>query len=382
MQTNRGPRHFNPAPGEPGGDSRTSTGTLAASDQPAGHGSGGRDVLPPLVSVCMPAYNVARVARDALMSVLAQTYPRLEVIVVDDASTDGTPDAVRAIADPRIRCVRNEQNRGGFQTMNHAVSLARGDFIAVYHTDDIYEPTIVEKEVVHLLSHPQVGAVFSLDHYIDESGRIYGGTTLPPEFQTRESLRYEDVFPFLLRRKNILLRCPTFMMRREVLDAIGPFDPETYDIAADVDMWIRILRRFPISILNERLMRYRHGTHQWSHRYKSLRTDEERFFAVMDHYLATDGWRAKLPADTLVEYAFHRCDDATFRAANLIIRGEPQRARDCLRQPFPWRTFLIDVRRRKLRVVLLRALIRAGLAVRAVHTLARILAWTEYGGLR
>jgi glycosyltransferase involved in cell wall biosynthesis len=334
----------------------------------------------PLVSICMPAYNVERVLAAALDSVLAQTYSRFEVILVDDGSTDRTAEVARSFSDPRIRFIRNEKNLGGYQTMNKAVGLARGDFVAIYHSDDIYEPTIVEKEIGYLLAHPQVGAAFCLDYFMDDEGNIFGAASLPKQFQGRPWLTYDDIFPFLVRHKNIVLRCPTVMARRRVLGAVGPFDAERYDIAADVDMWIRIARRFPIAILDERLLRYRVGKGQWSNRYKKLRTEPELFFAIMDLYIAEDGWREKLSASDLAEYAFHRSDDETFRAANWLIQGQPDRARELLVRPYPWRALLAYPSRRKLRVLLFRGFMRCGLAFGAVRPLGRVLEWTEYGG--
>jgi glycosyltransferase involved in cell wall biosynthesis len=333
-----------------------------------------------LVSVCMPAYNVEKCLRDALISVLSQTHHDIEVILVDDGSTDRTPDVARSAVDERLRYVRNPTNLGGFQTMNKAVSLAKGDLVAIYHSDDVYEPMIIECQVDYLNTHPEAGAVFCLDHFMDESGTIFGGMTLPDEFVEREWLTYDDVFPFIMRHKNVLFCCPTFMVRREVLDEVGLFDPEKYDIAADLDLWIRIVRRFPIGILNKRLMRYRVGKAQWSSRYKRLRTEPELYFAVMDHYLRADDWLRKLSPSDLVEYAFHRCDDETFRAANLVLRGDITAASELLQRPYPWRTLVTSVRRRKLRVLLLRALMRGAVRLRAVNSLARFLAWSEYGG--
>lgn len=334
--------------------------------------------LQPLVSVCMPAHNVEHVLGVALTSVLSQTYQRLEVVLVDDGSSDRTREVALSLSDDRIRYVRNATNLGGFQTMNKAINLARGDLVAIYHSDDIYEPTIVEKEVRYLQDHPEVGAVFCLDHYMHNDGKVFGGTTLPAEFRRKESLTYDDVFPFLLRNKNVLLRCPTFMARREVLDSVGPFNAEGYDIAADLDMWIRIVRRYPIGILNERLMRYRVGNGQWSNRYNRLRVEPELFFRVMDCYLEADGWRDRLGTRDLDEYAFHRCDDETFRAANWIIRGNPAAARQLLQLGYPWQSLLRSFRRRKFRVLLVRAVMRAGLAVGALQVTARLLKWTEY----
>jgi len=331
-----------------------------------------------LVSICMPAYNVERFLHAALASVLAQTYQNIEVILADDASTDRTAEVARSFADERLRYIRNEARLGGFQTMNKGIGLARGDLMAVYHSDDIYEPTIVEKEVAYLHAHPKVGAVFCMDHYIDEEGRIFGGTSLPQEFQGRDWLEYSDVFPILLRHRNTLFRCPTFMTRPEVLAAVGPFDSGTYDIAADLDLWIRIVRRYPVGILNDRLMRYRVGRSQWSSRYNFLRTEPELCFRILDHYLEKDSWAGQLSNYDLKEYAFQRADDETFCAVNWVIRGDARRARELLDRPYPWSCLLNNLRRRKVRVLLMRFLICAGLAVGALRPLGQFLRRMEY----
>ncbi len=332
----------------------------------------------PLVSICMPAYNVARTVREALQSVLAQTYANLEVIVVDDGSSDGTPEVVRSIADARVRLYQNEKNCGGYQTMNRAMALARGEIIAVYHTDDVYGPVIVAKEVAFLQAHPEAGAVFCMDHFIDDEGRVFGGASLPKEFRGCALLGYADVFPYLLRHKNSLFCCPTFMTRRQTLAEVGHFDAERYDIAADLDLWIRIVRRFPVGIIDERLMSYRVSKKQWSSRYKRLRTTRELCFDIMDHYLKADDWPQRLSERDRVEDAFHRCDDETFRAENWVIRGEAGRARDLLQHPFPWRS-LASLRRRKLRTLLIRGLMKLGLSLGVTRALGRFLSRLEYG---
>lgn len=327
----------------------------------------------PLVSVCISAYNVERFLRESLGSVLAQSYPKIEVILIDNGSADRTFDVAKSFTDDRVHCFRVPQNLGGYQAMNKVASMARGELIAIYHSDDYYEPDIVAKEVAHLRAHPEVGAIFCLEHFMDEQGQVFGGADLPREFVGKESLNYEDVFRFILRNKNILICCPTFMVRRSVLDRVGLFDPETYDIGSDLEMWLRIARRFPIAILNERLMRYRVGPQQWTSRYRHLRTVADMHFAVMDHYLEKDGWLKELSSDDLVEHEFHRCDDNTCRAKSFLILEETERARELLRRPFPWRTLRNGIRRRKVRLLALRALMKSGLALGATRAMVPML---------
>jgi hypothetical protein len=100
----------------------------------------------------------------------------------------------------------------------------------------------------------------------------------------------------------------------------------------------------------------------------------------MDHYLTADDWVDRLTPRDLTEYAFHRCDDETFRAANLIIQGDAVRARELLGRPYPLRCLVAHLRRRKLRVLLLRLVMHAALRAGTTRTFVRFLIWSEYGG--
>jgi glycosyltransferase involved in cell wall biosynthesis len=333
----------------------------------------------PLVSVCVPTYNDGPFLLQSLQSITRQTYERLEILVGDDGSTDNTAEVVRSCADPRIHYHRNPANLGQFANVNELLRRACGEFVAIYHSDDWYAPTIVEKEVEFLREHPEAGAVFTLNRRMDDQGRVYNPTRLPPGVPARTCFGLVDVMRVLLRHKNRLLCGPSFLGRAEVFRKVGLFNTRDYAIAADLEMWLRILTRYPVAVLDEPLMHYRKGVTQVSSGYNRLRTFEDHFFAIIERYLSVPGVAEAMDPASRTEYAFHRCDDETFRAANLVIRCEFEAARKLVHGPFPWRTFLHSVRRRKLRVLLLRWLIRTGLAVGAVGRLARYLRWVEYG---
>jgi glycosyltransferase involved in cell wall biosynthesis len=334
----------------------------------------------PLVSICISAYNVERFLSETLQSILRQTYRNTEIILVDNGSSDRTFEIAQSFHDERFRCFRIPENIGGYQAMNKVAALAKGELIAIYHSDDVYEPDIVEKEVAFLTTYPQAGAVFAMDHFIDEDGQVFGGLDVPSELASQELLRYEDVFPYMLRHGCTMFICPTFMTRRRVFAEVGPFQPERFDIASDTEMWLRLTRRYPVGILNERLVRYRVGPWQWSKRWRRLRTEANRELDVMETYLELDAWRDKLQPADLIEYHFRQCDDHTTRAANFVILGDFGRVRELLRGRYPFRTLLNGIRRRKLRVLLLRAVLKGMLSLGAERLLARLLVQTEYGG--
>jgi hypothetical protein len=351
------------------------------SDERPSIGSDTVTMARPLVSICVSAYNVERYIEETLRSILGQTYPKLELIVLDNGSTDTTRQILDRFSDANLKQLNVDVNLGGYEGMNKTIAEASGEFIAVFHSDDLYEPEIVEREVNYLMSHPEAAAVFCMDHFMDDDGRIYGGNSLPAKFESQDTFDYSDLFPDILRNKNARLCCPTFMVRKSVLDHLGSFDPANNGIGSDLEMWLRILRHYSIGILNERLIRYRHGRNNWSSRYNRLRTEPESYFRIVDECLCLGGVPDTVTASDLMEYQFHRCDDNTVRAANFIITGDSASALELLqKESFPFRTFLVSFRRRKIRVLLMRAVLLIGLRLGTLRSLAKVFVWTEYGG--
>jgi glycosyltransferase involved in cell wall biosynthesis len=278
----------------------------------------------PLVTIAVPVYNGARHLRESLDSILQQTYQRTEVIVLDDASKDETPTIVASYGD-RIRAVRHEKNLGGFGNMNAGIKLATGDLFAIYHADDVYEPTIVEREVAFLDAHPKLGAVFCLDTFIDGTGREYGRLKLPPDIADLPVLTYEVVLNALLRWKNRFLRAPGAMFRRAMFDEIGLFR-EQFGIATDLDMWLRIARYSGIGLLHEYLFHYRHFHGNWSQQYQYLRTEQDAFFRVLDAWLAS-GERTHASPEALAAFEGQRAEEHLMNAVAFYIRGDMSDAR-------------------------------------------------------
>jgi len=130
------------------------------------------------VSIVVPVFNGEAWVRESLDSILNQTDPAREIIVMDDASTDSTPDILSSYQDS-ITVHRQPENRGQFENVNDGIRHARGEYIAIYHADDIYAADIVREEVEFLESHPAAGGVFALDVFIDKGGHEYGRLSLP-----------------------------------------------------------------------------------------------------------------------------------------------------------------------------------------------------------
>jgi glycosyltransferase involved in cell wall biosynthesis len=182
------------------------------------------------VSVIMPAYNVEPFIGDALRSALAQTVTDLEVVVVDDGSTDGTAAVVEEIArrDDRVRFLQ-QANRGLAGARNTALAAARGDVLALLDSDDLWEPAFLAEQLAILDARPGVDIVTG-------NGRYLGG---PADGQPARP--YPDARPAPDLASIIEDERAVFIMsvfRRRVYDAIGGFD-QTMRTNEDYDFWLR-----------------------------------------------------------------------------------------------------------------------------------------------
>ena len=195
-------------------------------------------IAAPRVSVVVATYNGERFLRPAIESLLNQTFRHFELIIVDDCSTDSTPQILREFKDERMRVVRNERNLGIAEATNKGIAAARGEYIALQDHDDLSWPTRFECQVAFLTSHPQVGMVGSSCNVMDEAG------TLVPHWPVEygdENLRWA-----------LLWRCPFFhtsvMLRRSAIQEVGGYssDPK-YRFAEDYEFMSRVALRHAVA---------------------------------------------------------------------------------------------------------------------------------------
>jgi glycosyltransferase involved in cell wall biosynthesis len=210
----------------------------------------------PLVSIVMPVYNAAPYLAEAIRSILAQTWADFELIVVDDASTDRSPDLIQSFPDPRIRCVRNDQNLGVAATRNRGVLLARGEFVAQMDPDDVAHPRRIAEQVAFLRAHPDVGLCGAKD-----------GTRRVMKMP----LDHEEIRVTLLFHSSFAQ--PTVMARRRLLVEDGLLYNETYRNMEDYDLWCRLVDKTRTANLNQVLLDYRCHNHQLSREYSQSQSE-------------------------------------------------------------------------------------------------------------
>ncbi len=197
----------------------------------------------PTVSILIPTFNRAHYVGDAIASALAQTLTDTEVIVVDDGSTDATPELIARISDTRLRYVRHEANRGIPETRNTALASAQGQYIAWLDSDDTARPTRLQKQVDFLRDNPGIAMVGSAAGKMNIDGSPKRGIRMPP-------LNPPIIAAWLLFRSAFQQSSVTG--RADILRAYR-YDPR-YHVCEDVDMFVRLQRDHDLANLPEVLI--------------------------------------------------------------------------------------------------------------------------------
>ena len=214
----------------------------------------------PAISVAMSVHNGEPYLVEAIDSVLAQTFPDFEFLILDDGSTDGSRDTIACYAkqDPRIRPILRE-NRGLIASLNQLVAEARAPLIARMDADDVCRPQRFERQATFLAEHPDHGVVGSWSEDIDERSRTIQchGEDQPTTF---------EAFLAAIDANGPLLCHPAVMYRTDVVREVGGYH-SAFRHCEDLDLWLRLATRTRICSIPERLLRYRRSDGQISRRF-------------------------------------------------------------------------------------------------------------------
>ena len=211
----------------------------------------------PLVSVCINSYNVENYIVENIKSVIEQTYRNLQIIIVDDASSDKTVSIIKEnFSDDRIELYERKVNYHISYTLNEAIGHAKGKYVFHVDSDDVLAPEIIEKQVDFLESHPDYAAAFTTLEVIDENGNICDQSfdyvrdwfKNPPENR-------EKMLRFFYYNLNFLSHTGS-MIRKSVLDEVG-YHNGSLCYLHDYDLWTRVIIRYPIHVFKENLAFYR-----------------------------------------------------------------------------------------------------------------------------
>jgi glycosyltransferase involved in cell wall biosynthesis len=195
----------------------------------------------------MAVYNAGRFLREAIVTVLKQTYRDFELIVIDDSSSDDSLSIIQTLGDPRIRIIRHHANVGAALSRNDGLMAARGEFVAIMDADDVCAPTRLERQVAFLEAHPEVGLVgCGVYDNIDASGEVLWTSVLPEDNETIQRTLTER-WCFLH---------PSIMFRKTLQELVGGYRT-AFEPAEDHDFILRLLEHSEARNLPERLVSYR-----------------------------------------------------------------------------------------------------------------------------
>jgi len=265
--------------------------------------------LSPLISVLLPAYNGARFIGDAIQSVLEQTFPNFELLIVDDGSTDDTAEVVGAFDDERIR-VCLQSNNGSSHAINRAVSLARGPYVACMAQDDVCHRERLEHEYRFLVETGK-RAVFSWAAFIDDEGDSLHDTHFANDYFNHPNRSRAEILRWFFFEGNYFC-APSCLVEKELLRETGLVVPTLAQLP-DFSMWIRILKRTDLVILPEKLLKFRiraNGENASSPK-NAIRADFERQQVYREMF---DDVAAELFRSAFLQYLRDRefSDDASF----------------------------------------------------------------------
>lgn len=217
------------------------------------------------ISVSIPTFNGADFLPAALESILTQTERNFELIISDDCSSDKTLQVVRSIQDERLQVFENQEWLGLVENWNRCIALSSGEYIYIFHQDDVMHPANLEQKLAVLEENPDVGFVFSNIVSIDPNGTVIGGHWNPGLPKANVIYSGKDFLQKMLIHGNIV-PCQAVMIRSSTLQKVGEFDPRLR-YTPDFEMWLRLCLHANVGYIAQPLVSLRRHPQQESRHY-------------------------------------------------------------------------------------------------------------------
>lgn len=211
----------------------------------------------PKISVVMPVYNGEKYIKEAIDSILSQTFPDFEFIIINDCSTDNTESIIKSYNDSRIRYIKNEKNLGVAESLNKGLDVAKGEYITRMDADDISLPERFEKQISFMDRHKNIAVSgCAIERFGAIGGKAYN------EY-SKEKIRIGFLFRSCIFH-------PTVMMRRSVMEIENYRYDVHFDKVEDYELWTRILPKYDICSIKSVLLKYRVHSGQVTQNYSQM----------------------------------------------------------------------------------------------------------------
>jgi len=214
-----------------------------------------------LISIVIPTFNREQYLREAVQSVLAQTYDRWELLIVDDGSTDGTRAYLDTLTDQRIRSVSRNHGGNAASARNVAIGNVFGSHIAFLDSDDLWEPEKLALQIADLNAHPACRWGYTGFVCVDQRGQKIGGMN-PPRGAAPRGWIFEDVL-----KRRVPIPATAAVVQRQLFESVGGFD-ESLRVGEDLDLWIKLAEASPATVVPKALVKMRR--HPGNHRVGTL----------------------------------------------------------------------------------------------------------------
>jgi glycosyltransferase involved in cell wall biosynthesis len=221
----------------------------------------------PLVSVVLPTYNGRRFIEQSIDSVLSQSWRRVELLVVDDGSTDDTLDAVKNYDDPRLKIISHSKNQGLPEALNTGFRESSGEYLTWTSDDNWYASHAIQTMYERLRADDHLGMVYAGSYLVDESSTVIG-------FREPRPIGNFEAYPW-----NPVGPC--FLYRRKVYDRVGEYDTR-FRLVEDYDYWLRVHKEFDTGIIQKPLYYYRQHTGSLTSKNTSI--PARRALDLLRHY--------------------------------------------------------------------------------------------------
>jgi glycosyltransferase involved in cell wall biosynthesis len=251
-------------------------------------------VLPPLVSVVMSSYNHKAFVAETIWSVLNQTFEDFEFIISDDHSEDGTDEVIRGFSDKRITALFQTENTFGLNSFLYEMSV--GKYIAIIHSDDLWLPKKLEKQVAYLESHPDCAACFTHAALIDEHGNAICKSDMKENLFCQPNRTRAEWLRYFFTKGNCLCH-PSILIRRDILIGLGR--NRALRQLQDFSKWVLLLKHHPIHILLDELTLHRR--HMVTHANTSATVPENSLRTLAEMYCISETFFDGLSDELFVE---------------------------------------------------------------------------------
>ena len=275
-----------------------------------------------LVSVCINAYNAEKYILKTINSVINQSYKKLQIIVIDDCSTDDTYNIVKSIKDDRIELYKTQTNGHMSYACNEAFKYVKGDYVAHLDADDLWVSNKIEKQVEFLEEHQEYGACFTHSEIIDEEDNLADESFDDiRDMYALDNRPHHELYRFFFDNSNKLSHCSA-LIRSDVVKKVGQYDVSILFLQ-DFDFWMRLITLCNIYIMPERLILYRCGGNSSDMTQEKWTAYNNEFVRIIykSINLCPDDLFLKAFADKLKLTGEHTHDEVEIEKALLLLEG-------------------------------------------------------------